>query len=275
MIKRILVALGDPEYSVVAIRRAVDLAKSHGAELTAVTAVHADRLAMVGAVPLGAGAAAHDLAGHRIETARESIQESLQLFRSFCDREGVECQVEHEKGDPFDLAISRSRYHDLMVCNLRHVFDDGVDGESPDAVVRLIAEGVRPIIAVSPEYRTVNRVLISYSGSMESAKAMKRFVQMRLWENLQLRLVTYDKGADEARELLRDAASYCWAHGYNVETEHLSAPAVNGLLEDAASWKADIVVLGNSARRLLFRRVLGETVLRLIRESEVPLFLAQ
>ena len=275
MIKRILVALGDPEYSAIAIRRAIELAKSHQAEVTAVTAVHADRLAMVGPVPVGAAAAARDLASHRIESACEAIKEALYLFRSVCDSEGVEYQVEHEKGNPFDLAVSRSRYHDLMVCNLRHIFDDGVDGESPDAVVRLIADGVRPVIAVAPEYRTVHRVLIAYSGTMESAKAMKRFVQMRLWEDLHIRVVTYDRSADAARELLRDAASYCRAHGYDTETDHLSGPPVDGLLEEAASWNADMIVLGNSSRRLLLRRVFGETVLHLIRQSEVPLFLAQ
>ncbi len=40
-------------------------------------------------------------------------------------------------------------------------------------------------------------------------------------------------------------------------------------------WQADMIVLGNSAKNLLRRRVLGETALHAIRESTLPLFLSQ
>ena len=46
---------------------------------------------------------------------------------------------------------------------------------------------LRPLITVSSKHRRISNVLIAYSGSMESAKAMKRFAQLRLWPDANLR----------------------------------------------------------------------------------------
>ena len=53
MIKRILVGLGGTEFTTVAIRRAVELAQIHQAQLTGVTVIDVERLKRVGPVPLG------------------------------------------------------------------------------------------------------------------------------------------------------------------------------------------------------------------------------
>jgi hypothetical protein len=47
------------------------------------------------------------------------------------------------------------------------------------------------VIAVSGKFRPIQKVLIAYSGSMASAKTMKRFVQLRLWPDVQLKIVTF------------------------------------------------------------------------------------
>ena len=68
-----------------------------------------------------------------------------------------------------------------------------------DALVRLVESGVRPLLAVSKGVYPVRNVLIAYSESMESAKAMKRFVQMRLWLEAKLRVVTFSPGSATER----------------------------------------------------------------------------
>ena len=47
------------------------------------------------------------------------------------------------------------------------------------------------------------------------------------------------------------------------------------LLPYAESWGADLMVMGNSAKNLLLRRLFGETALDVIRNANLPLFLAQ
>jgi nucleotide-binding universal stress UspA family protein len=275
MLKRILVGLGGTEYTSSAIHRGVELALAHDAELSGVSVIDYRRLTHVGPVPLGGGQYATELRQQRVEQSHIRMEQAIAQFMEECAAAGVKHQVHREEGDPFDRMINLARYHDLMVFGLRSSLEFDILDDPPDALARLVTAGIRPILAVDRGYRSVHKVLIAYSGSMESAKAMKRFVQLRLWPDMQLRLVTFEDGRPDAGELIADAARYCRAHGYVAETDCLVGAPREQLLPYAAQWGADLLVVGNSAKNLLLRRVFGETALHVIRHAEQPLFLAQ
>ena len=60
-----------------------------------------------------------------------------------------------------------------------------------------------------------------------------------------------------------------------LETESNPGDPKDFLLPMATLWQADMIVLGNSARNLLMKRLLGETALHIIRNADRPLFLCQ
>lgn len=218
MIKKILLGLGGTPYTSVAIQHAVGLAKGFDAEITGVTVIDVSRLFMVGT--MGGERAAHRM-DYRIFLTKERIEEAIGKFEAACIAEGIKYKVKQEdEKDPFNLMISLARYHDLMIFGLRSIFEYGISPEEPkDTLARLIETGVRPIIAVSDTFRPIQKVLIAYSGSMESAKTMKRFVQMRLWPDVKVKIVTFQSSEDKAQRLLHDASGYCRAHGFHVEHE--------------------------------------------------------
>ena len=169
-----------------------------------------------------------------------------------------------------------ARYHDLMVFGLRSIFDyDFQVGDPESLLIRLVGAGVRPLIAESEQFRNISRVLIAYNGSMESAKAMKRFVQMRFWPGAELKIVTFHPSDEKAYELLRSAEEYCRAHGFSVCHQSNPGDPKVLLLAAATLWQADMIVMGNSARSVLLRKVLGDTLLETLRDTQIPLFLAQ
>ena len=274
MIKRILLGLGGTPYTNVAIQRAVGLAKRFEAEITGITVIDVSRLFMVGTME--GERAAHNMAG-RIFLTKERIKVAIGKFEAACTAEGIKYQVKQEdEEDPFDLMISLARYHDLMIFGLRSIFEYGISTEEPkDTLARLISAGVRPIIAVSDKFRPIQKVLIAYSGSMESAKTMKRFVQLRLWPDVKLKIVTFLSSDDKTYQLLYDASEYCRAHGFHVESDSNPGSPKDFLLPMATLWQADMIVLGNSARNLLVKRIIGETALHIIRNADRPLFLCQ
>lgn len=275
MLQRILVGLGGTEYTAAAINQAVALAMAHDAEVTGVSIIDKGRLTHSGPVPLGGGHYAHELANDRMEKAKERSERATQQFTEACLAAGVRHQVLREVGEPFTLMIDQARYHDLTIFGLRSLFEFDLVPDPHDALVRLVQAGVRPLIAVSKGFYPVKRVLIAYSGSMESARAMKRFVQMRLWSEAKLRIVTFEHPADKAEQLVGDAADYCRAHGFEPEEAILPDSPKDHLLPYAEEWGADLTVVGNSAKNLLLRRVFGETALHAIQNAERPLFLAQ
>jgi len=279
MIKRILVGLGGTGFTSVAIRRAVELAQIHEAQLTGVTVVDMERLRRVGPVPAGAAGAAHDLREHRMHVTRQRIEEAIGEFQGACSAAGVKHGVRQEQGDSFHIMLSCARYHDLVVFGLRSIFDYGIlggaDYEPSKLLASLLTGGVRPIVAVSEEYRPIRRILIAYSGSMESARTMRRFVQLRLWPDMTLRIVTFEYPLDKGERLCADAAEYCRAYGVEPETHYCPNSPKERLLPEAADWEADMIVMGNSARSLFSRKLFGETALHVIRNADRPLFLCQ
>ena len=275
MLKRILVGLGGTEYTPTVARQAIELALAHDARITGVSVVDTQRLTSMGPLPLPPTQYGQAVRNFRLTMARELVEQAIEHFIEACTQSGVQYRVLKEEGEPFSLLISEARYHDLMVFGLRSLFEYDIVPDPHDALVRLVQAGVRPILAVDRDYRPVKRVLIAYSGSMESAKAMKRFVQLRLWPEVQLRVVTFEDGRPDARRLITDAADYCRAHRYSAETDCLAGAPQQQLLPYAAEWGADLLVVGNSAKNLLLRRVLGETALHVIRHADQPLFLTQ
>lgn len=270
MIKRILVGLAGTPYTPVVIQRGVQLAQLHGAELTGVTVLDPRRLP---APPRQVTGAIRD---RRIAMTEARIAQSIHDFEAACATANIAQSVVRETGDAFTNLVSLARYHDLMVFGLRSAFDyDFLAGDAESLLIRLVSAGVRPIISESESYRDISRVLIAYNGSMESAKAMKRFVQMRLWPHVELKIVTFHESDSAAFELMRHAEKYCRAHGFNVCHQSNPGDAKVLLLAAANLWQADMIVMGNSARSVLLRNVLGDTLLETIRNSQVPLFLAQ
>lgn len=275
MTKRILVGLAGTPYTPVAIRTAVELAARHGAELTGVTVVDLDRLSAP-AVGAADPAEAVQEREDRLKTTAERVAASASAFETAARREGLFHRVLREVGDPFDVLVSASRYHDLTVLGVRGLFElDLGAGDPGKTLAKLLGGGVRPIVAVGPVYQPAGRVLVAYSGSLESARTLRHWVQSQPWPAEAVGLVTFQDDETRGRALLADAASYCRAHGLEPTTEWVPGDPRQGLLPYAEAWGADLLVLGNSARTLLLRQVFGEVALHAMREAPIPLYLSQ
>lgn len=275
MISRILVGLGDQTYASAATRMAIEIARSQHSTLTGLCILDRERIGATGPVPVGAGSAAAELRAHRLAEAKEIIDTVVKEFEHSVTTAGIEHSINNPEGDPYQCMSDAARYHDLIVCGLGHLFEHGVVDEPPAELIRLVQAGVRPLITVAPEYRSINNVLIAYSGSMESAKAMKRFAQLRLWPEANLRVVTFEHSQETATSLLGDAENYLKSHGFSVDSDYEPSSAKRSLLPYANDWNADLIVMGNSVKNLLMRRLFGETMLYTVQHTERPLFLAQ
>lgn len=277
MIKRILVGLGTSRTAASVTAHALDIAHSHGAELLGLTVTDTARLDWTGPKPMGVGveAMAAELRRTRHERVAADIATAHRLFTDRCHAAGVSHRIDDGEGDPFEISADLVRYHDMCVFGLRGLFEHDAIPEPVDALERLVAEGVRPILAVPEEYRPIRRVLVAYSGSLESAKTFKHFVLAGLYPAATVRIVTFGDDAAAARRRCERAADYFRAHGRNADTDAVLGDPRGELLDYAAQWEADLIVAGNSGKNLIVRKLFGETALTLLRTSTLPLYLAQ
>ena len=109
---------------------------------------------------------------------------------------------------------SHSRYHDLMIFGLRSLFEHKIVGHPCDDLSgsSQAEYGRSSPLCVS---FAMCRVMIAYSGSMESAKAMKRFVQLRLWPDVRLKIETFNSTESQGDRLVRRrrVLSSTWLRG--------------------------------------------------------------
>ena len=276
MIKRILVGLGGTPFTTVATKIATELGDLHQAQLTGVTVVDTNKLDKVGPVPAGAAAYAQRMRERKAQITQEGTEKAIAAFKAHCSEQQVVCRrIMYEQKDPFAAMISEARYNDMNIFGLRSIFDYGFTSDPDKAIIKLMTQGVRPILAVAENYRPIKKALIAYSGSMESAKAIRHFLHLNPWPGVTLHIVHFKEGQEREPFLLKDAAEFCEAHGFKVKTEMVEGHARSNLLPFAQKTNADLIVMGNSANKALLQRLLGDTVLETIKSADRPLFLSQ
>jgi len=277
MIKRILVGLGTSRSAESVVKHAIEIAKANAAEVLGVAVIDQTRLEWTGPRPIGVGVETltAELRHDRMNKVTAEITKANKLFASMCSAAGVSHRTCERTGDPFEIVADLVRYQDLCVFGLKGLFEHDVVPEPTDALEHLVAAGVRPVLAVADAHRPVSRVLVAYSGSLESAKTFKHFVQSGLYPEAAVRVIHFGSDVATCQRRLEAVQGYFEAHGRSVETDFVAGDPVREMIPYAEHWGADLIVAGNSAKNLLVRKLFGETALHLLRESPVPLYLAQ
>lgn len=276
MIKRLLVGVAGTPALPAKIRCTVDLAKLHGAEISILSVVDVERLSSLGPVPLGAGKYAQDMRKGRIARSHSLDETAIATFEAACEEAGVPVRVVRQETDPLEAVTSTWRYHDLCVLGARGWFDHAVVADPHDALLTLIAGGVRPVLAVTEEIRPMRKALIAYNGSLESAKTMKQFIQMALWPDMEIHIVCVGKpkSGEDVTTLFEQAAAYCRLYGHEPMTDNIEGEVRDVLHSYAKAMGADVIVMGSSYSKMLLLKRFGKNALGLIKSSEVPLFLS-
>jgi nucleotide-binding universal stress UspA family protein len=212
---------------------------------------------------------------NRLEVTHDQIEKSITVLQDRCARSDVDLSVEKEAGDSFALVLNHARYYDLTIFGLRSLFEYRLVSDPEKDLLKLLSKGVRPILAVSDQFRKINRVMVAYNGSMDAANAMQHFVQLSLWPEALLDIICFGEDQKADQELLDDAAAYCRDHGYAVSTQYRSGKVQEQLLPMARETGADMIVMGRGMRSMLVKRVLGDTVMTTLSHAELPLFLSQ
>jgi len=90
-----------------------------------------------------------------------------------------------------------------------------------------------------------------------------------------LQIAHFKEGSEKELFLLKVAAEFCDAHGFEVKTDAVEGRARSDLLPVARENVADLIVMGNSVNKALLKRLLADTVLDTIKSADRPLFLSQ
>jgi nucleotide-binding universal stress UspA family protein len=141
------------------------------------------------------------------------------------------------------------------------------------------------------------RILAAIDGSETSSRACTEAINLAVDQKARLRLLHVISYAyvsavlvggstgdvmrrlrDDGQELLGAAAAPAREAGLEVEPrlfEHHSTQIGEGIIEDAKTWQADLIVMGTHGRRGFARAVLGSDAEFVARYAPVPVLLVR
>ncbi len=276
MIKRILVGVAGTPDLPSKLKCVTQLAQHHGAEVGVLSVVDIDRLTNVGGVPMGGGHYAWRMREKRIERSHRLDEDAIAQFEDACKKANVPVNVIRREKDPLEALSELTRYYDLCVLGARGWFDYKVMPEPRDALLNVIAGGVRPLLTITGEMKSIRSAVVGYNGSIESARTMKSFIKLALWPDMEIHIVCVGKPKtkEKPEEILDAAGAWAKTHGFEVKLAHCEGTPSKALHDYAMDVNAGVIAIGSSCRRVLVKRRFGKNVRTLLETSDLPLFLS-
>lgn len=277
MLKRILFPLDSSPDSEAAGHHVIDIARRHRAFVTAMAVI--DRPGIDRALkPMGIGVS-HLARDAREWLLKENEREAEAALGSFAKRltaAGVANSDIEEFAGPVDAIVAESRFFDLVVMGERAI--ESMEKESASATLQdVVKRSIAPVLAIAAPARDVRHVLVCFDGSPQSAHALQLYARLAPYGTALATTVlsVAEDGSGDAAQLLVDrAANFLQAHGHSPFVKHVAGKPRDEIVRFAKENGVDLIVLGAYGHRGLRDIFFGGATEHLIRETDVPLFLA-
>ncbi|MEC5128457.1 universal stress protein [Verrucomicrobiales bacterium BCK34] len=278
-IKRILVPLDPSMYADAATKTACRIAKEHGAEVGGVAVLDSSEITS-SLVPkvgpyypmmLEAVQKKKQHAGHILE-------DCLARFAATCEEEGVKHFETKWEGLPVKKLLASSIFYDLIVIGLETFFHFETRGEDEDngqSLEEILDQTITPVIAVPASgLANFNRTLITFDGSLASARALQDFSKFAQPFDFEITIFVAGKPKEEADFLLTEATEFLGAHGLKKVTTREELQPIETSLSPDFIESFDLVVAGIHSRRAIKDFFVGSFAKNLIQKGTKPLFLS-
>lgn len=285
-LRRLLVHVGDNELDELLVRFAARLAANHDAELQAIHAVEPFSLGayLSSEAAMTAAEVHQQLFLERCARARERVHSASQ-------RVGRAVDLRVPGGDPLRALMAYTRTSDLAIVIAPGARED--DGVTARFASHLVVEAGCPVLFLPQaalEAACCTRILVAWSGTRESARALRDALPLLRRADavdvLQFGLERVDGAAP-----LDAVAAYLGVHGIRAQctvralrelpfAERMLVPnAVDAsvaelLLSHAADFNADLVVMGGYGHPRANEFVLGGVTRTMLTSMTVPVLMS-
>jgi nucleotide-binding universal stress UspA family protein len=273
MIKRILVAFGGIRANPGTNFWAAQVAKRLQASVTIVPLLDVDSWMRLMPAMMTSGHAARILESRPWDVAPEGLRQLQQQCESVYTPAGVPWELANAGSSPWECLLSETRFHDLLVFGLDDAYDPLIVPNFLQAAGVLLGDGACPLLCVPATLREVKSVLIAFSGTVASARALKRFVHSHLWNDAPVEIVCQSDDHAEAQFHLQHAERYLFAHGSTPRTTVIGGNATD-LCRYAVESSADLIVAGSSHRNRLGIETSSEVLRGFLAQTTLPVFIA-
>lgn len=258
---------------------AIELARRHGAHLTALAASGSIPIsAVAGPGLLGVDTLTPALAHLRLQASRRAG-----AFREQARAAGFEaCDVLTDEDGNAEALVRHSRSADLLIVGQ-------ADPAQPNSSVNrrmveeVVLQSARPVLLI-PFAGRFDRVgadvLVAWDDRREAARAVADALPL-LRESQRVRVVRCATALDDDSEAARDAMAalqrWLGRHGVaaTVHTITTDVDPGNALLSRAAEWGCDLMVMGAYGHARWAERILGGVTRTMLETMTVPVLMSR
>ncbi|MFQ6616684.1 MAG: universal stress protein [Fidelibacterota bacterium] len=275
MNKRIVVGLDGSGFAATATTLACQEAKKCDGTVVGVGVVDLEGIEEVErGAPVGSIYFAQKAEEHKLRDALQKVGSFLKQFEETCKGFGVNYELHSSQGVPFRSIVHLSKVADLAVIGLRTYYHFETSSKPGDTLKRVLKNSVCPVLAVPERLDGFERAIIAYDGSMESAKALRAFVnrfQNRL-QGIALTLLTVGEQGEEVKKIQKEALDYlaCWHLA--ADTAVKPGKAHEAILEYTMTVTKPLIVMGAFGGGGITELFFGSTARNLIEDSTIPIF---
>ena len=196
------------------------------------------------------------------------------IFKKKCFSEHIVSSEILEEGIPAELILEAGTLFDLIVIGLRTFFYFETRENDGELLSSILNRTSTPILAVPKEPKPLNKVLVTYDGSIASARAVRDFVLFALPLGLSVDLFLADE--DQGRLDFHANKLQLYLNNHEVSVGKIIRYSKSALeaLDAGIVDDYELVVCGMHARRPLHDFFVGSFARRLIEKEESALFLS-
>lgn len=273
MFRSILVPIEGSEYSKSATLFAIQIAKDHGTQLSGMAVIDKpDIEKFFGPVPLGGMYYALKAEEKKLTEAEARARDLVDEFSEACKKNGVRCELIVREGEPVRVISDEAKYHDIAVMGLKNLFKYGAT-EDDNTLEGYLSHAAQPVIAVPRSYNPIRKILITYDGSLPSARAIHSFVQFGIWNDRKATLLNVNDNKDVGDTLLERMSHLLEAHQIKFDKVHSYGKPEEVILDYSQKNKFDLIVLGAHSKDKITSFLFGDTTKAILAKAEMPLFL--
>ena len=273
MLKRILVGLDGSDYANSASMAAIQYAKIYEATIVGLSIIDAPGIEKhLEGAPAGAIHYAEKERAHKMADAKTKAEQFLKDLKEKCDAEALRCELLSRTGSPHNIIIEESRSVDLVIVGTKTFFHYETQTGPGDTLKKILDETAAPVLAVPENMKAPENVLLTYDGSVTSAKAIRMRIHLTQKMPFHYIALHVSDDAEKSKALLAGLTKYLGAHDIDAETLNIPGDPGEVILDIAKKLMPVQVVMGAYSKSSLREWIFGSTAKALIKDGTIPLF---
>jgi nucleotide-binding universal stress UspA family protein len=217
---------------------------------------------------------------HVVTTEENLISSEAQTirdkFEQMCHQAGVTGAMVVARGDIAEEIVSRAPFNDLVVINIAHPPDAQVRSRLTSGLGTIIRRCSCPILAVTGQTSTLDRILLAYDGSIKAREALCLSAYLAKKWNAYLMVLTSIELGRKTSRTLKHAQDYLTHKGVNAEyAQKVVSEPGESILEAAKQHGCNLILMGGYGYTPLFEVMLGSSVDVVLRKTEIPVLICQ